>query len=204
MGFKAAPLQRADEVRRPQRAPDKARPQASPTRAPSSHDFPSAYEHAWSDDWAAPAPAPAAQALDPRLERLIELACSELGCSPEELESLKDSARERRDEIESFCQRIFDERIRPRREKPDWLAQPMEGYPVAFWLEGQAGRAVARAPADSVLAVYAGGKIELYHPSSTPFAQRHAALQAAREARADGEDASPMRASEADATTANA
>lgn len=169
-----APAPPPVEFDRPRRAP-KAGSVPAPSPAASdgsedlgSHDFPAFYEPALALASAA-STEPAAPTLDPRLDRLIEISGAQLGCPHEEILNLKALALQMPAEVESFCQYIFDERIKPLREKTNPLLRPEESLPISFWLEGHSGKAIMRAPSHPALEPYNGQRLDLYDPSRTPF-----------------------------------
>jgi hypothetical protein len=149
-------------------------PQATPSE---SHDFEPVYRT--SSILSTNAAEPVAAALDPGLERLVEIAAAELGCPHEELLRLKDYARVHPAEAASFCQNIFETRVMPRREKPDPLMEPREGSPCVFWIETIHGRSTVQAPMNPGIHAYAGQKLELYAVENTPFAKLFAKKKAA-------------------------
>lgn len=173
MGFNA--IRPAPNVLpRPRRAPPKAAPTPTPTptagggvalAAAESHDFPDSYQRDSAND--APSAAPL---LSPRLERLVELAGSRMGCPPEEILSLKMAAIAEPAMVAEFCQHVFDTRERPLRE----AANPLEAHRAAgrcaFWMEGFGGKAIAVAASAAALP-YEGQRLELYAVEHTPFAK---------------------------------
>lgn len=175
----APPLAAEPHFDRPRRAPKavEAEPPAplpaDDSDAPGLHEFPAFYEPAAAHAALAPRdsnPEPAPHALDPRLERLIEISGAHLGCPHEEILHLKAQALLAPADVEAFCQNIFDDRIKPLREKADPLMPEDDGSGVAFWLEGHAGKAIIRAAAHPALAPYHGQRLDLYDPARTPFA----------------------------------
>lgn len=170
-----APLPPPVEFDRPRRAPKAGfAPPPTPV-APDcseefgSHDFPAFYEPALASAVAAALTEPAAPALDPRLDRLIEISGAQLGCPHEEILHLKALALQMPIHVESFCQHIFDERIKPLREKTNPLLRADESFPISFWLEGHSGKSIIRAPSHPALLPYHGQRLDLYDPSRTPF-----------------------------------
>ena len=107
--------------------------------------------------------------LDAGIERLIELAATEIGCPHEELLSLKDTALRDPETIIEFCQFIFDTRIRPLREVKDSFFDFEEPNSCVMRIQGEHGSIIVRTPWDNFWAPYHKATLEIYHHDRTPF-----------------------------------
>jgi hypothetical protein len=135
-----------------------------------SYEFPATYLHPSSTIHPAEAPQ-ALLPLDSQLDRLIEVAAAELGCSHEELGLMKQFATQHPDDTRAFCQHIFDHRILPQRIKVAPLLIPRVGEPCVFSLETIHGTSTFSAPRSKAIDIYSGHKIEMYSVEKSPFVQ---------------------------------
>ena len=159
---------------RPERLAPQRRPEPRPAK-PSDNtfeddSFPDRYDGADSSGASIVESAILPRGLDAGLERLVDLAAGCIGCPPGEIADLKAAALRDPAAVASYCQWIFDQRIRPLREAPDPLRELASPEVCAFWLEGPQGRAVCTAPMTPALAPYQMAPIELHDPERTPFA----------------------------------
>lgn len=135
------------QSKRPARPPAPAAPPAPNyfPPPPASADFSDIYEPdapaptgplASSPSAPPPAPKPASEPpgarINPKLERLIEIVCENMGSTPEEVRDLKARAAHEPAPIEAFCSSYYDESIRPRREQIDPLAEAISQRPDCF------------------------------------------------------------------------
>lgn len=166
-------------VSKPQRAPAKTEAtglRAPPVETPSDdHDFPSFYENPFQSCASDESNSGVLDITPPPLaastERLIELVGAEMGCPHEEIESLKKKATENSTIIE-YCQEIFDQRIRPRREVINPFNQHDQEDHCLISLEGRFGEMLLRMPMTDAIQPYHHQKLEIYALEKTPWARK--------------------------------
>jgi len=168
-------------VNKPQRAPAKSATTGLPPtlveKTCDDHDFPSFYaeaeQHYPTDALnrprteAASSPAPLAASM----VRLIELVGAEMGCTHEEIESIKTKALKIPTIIE-YCQEIFDQKIRPRLETTDPFEAHDEDQHCLFLLEGRFGETMLRMPMTLAIEPYHHQRLEIYAVEKSPWAKK--------------------------------
>lgn len=123
---------------------------------------------------AAPPKPISAGPLNPKLERLIEIVCSDMGSEPEEIKALKAQALITPEEIQRFCMGYYDQRIRPKREALDPLAEAIAALPLSYCFryvspDGiSAVLSVDRATRPE-MAIYHNKTFSLHHLEDHPF-----------------------------------
>lgn len=165
-------------IHKPQRAPEKNATrvlQKAPAETPDdSHDFPSFYANpiqAGANDELNSRALDTHPPLAASTERLIELVGAEMGCPHEEIEILKKKATENPTIIE-YCQEIFDQRIRPRREVANPFNQHDQNDHCLISLEGRFGEILLRMPMTDAIRPYHHQKLEIYAIEKTPWATK--------------------------------
>lgn len=124
-------------------------------------------------------PPPAAvpsQALNPKLERLIEIVCEHMGSPPEEIRALKANALISPDPIHDYCSGYYDREIRPKREQLDSLAEAILERPDCFCFKyilpsGESAVLCVNRALRPELALYHNQTLTHYEDDNHPFGE---------------------------------